>query len=128
MTQKCVEPTVRPADSATQNSVNPTVRLCAVSRHTLRATPIPHEGRAKQRMCRNKVVHLILASVTRGELLVDVGGEPALDGLACSWMSQELRRRFASPVARTALRSIAARTDVSSPTTRTFFFARVTAV
>ncbi len=33
-----------------------------------------------------------------------------------------------NPVARTARRSIAARTDASDPTTRTFRFARVTAV
>jgi hypothetical protein len=36
--------------------------------------------------------------------------------------------RSRSPLARTARRSIAARTEVSEPTTRTLFFARVTAV
>jgi hypothetical protein len=42
--------------------------------------------------------------------------------------TRHCRRRRRKPVARNALRSIAARTDAPDPTTRTLAFARVTAV
>src|SRR5215213_2981473 len=45
-----------------------------------------------------------------------------------AWMGIQPRRRRANPDARTARRSTAARTADSAPTTRTFVFARVTAV